>query len=118
VFLVFFGMLLSVFCGRFRRSDQNVREQPTLSGQRLPGIPVLECICWLGTVVGVAAAVRSRRQVRWYASKHCVLFNVCTCISVFYFYSSICKLEDFRCLCLNTSCIFLIEWQKSELLFL
>jgi hypothetical protein len=28
VFLVFFGMLLSVFCGRFRRSGQNVREEP------------------------------------------------------------------------------------------
>jgi hypothetical protein len=28
VFLVFLGMLLSVFCGRFRWSDQNVREEP------------------------------------------------------------------------------------------
>jgi hypothetical protein len=37
------------------------RRTRTLSGLRLSGIPVLECIFWRGTVVGVAAAVRSRK---------------------------------------------------------
>jgi hypothetical protein len=39
------------------------RRTRTLWGQRLSGIPVLECIFWRGTVVGVTAAVRSQKDI-------------------------------------------------------
>jgi hypothetical protein len=70
-----FGIECSLQCPCSRRTR-------TLSG---PAIPVLECNSWRGTVVSVAAAVRSQKvSCDQYASKHGVLFNACTCISVFY----------------------------------
>jgi hypothetical protein len=92
------------------------RRTRTLWGQRLSGIPVLECIFWRGTVVGVTAAVRSQKVAAMVCDQTlCFVQRVYLHIPLLLLLIHL-QIGGFSCL--NTSCIFFIEWQKSELLFL